>query len=253
MPWDPDCYHQFKQERSAPFDDLLALVEARPGLRAIDLGCGTGELTNKLAAHLPGSQVVGIDSSPEMLQRSRPFERAGLSFKHGRIEELDGQWDLIFSNAALQWVDDHPALFAQLVSRLQPGGQIAVQMPSNHRHLSHNLILETASEEPLRNMLSGWVRRSPVLETEAYAELLYQQGCSHVVVFEKVYPHMLADADALADWTSGTALVPYFERLDEVGRELFLQHYRAKLRLAWPATPVFYPFRRILFSARRPA
>src|SRR5215469_4577122 len=103
MPWNPERYHQFQRERAAPFEDALALVTRRDGLRVIDLGCGTGELTRRLADALPGSDVVGIDSSSEMLARAAPHARPGLRFEQGTIEELAGEWDLIFSNAALHW------------------------------------------------------------------------------------------------------------------------------------------------------
>jgi trans-aconitate 2-methyltransferase len=251
MPWDPERYHQFEKERTAPFEDLLKLVKVRSGLQVIDLGCGTGELTRRLAEYLPESQVLGVDASAEMLERARPLERPSLRFTAGRIEEISGAWDLVFSNAAIQWIEDHPWLVPRLLSLVKPGGQIAVQLPSNHDHPTHTLILETAAEEPFRSALGGWVRRSPVLKAEEYASLLYRNGAEELDVFEKVYPHVLADAAALADWTSGTALVPYFERLDEGLKEAFLARYRQRLEEAFPEKPVFYPFKRILFSGRR--
>lgn len=252
MPWDPDRYHQFQTERAAPFDDLLRLVNVRPGLEVIDLGCGSGELTRRLADHLPESSVLGLDSSVEMLQKTAPYARPSLRFARGRIEDAAGDWDLIFSNAAIQWVDDHPALIARLLAMLRPGGQLAVQMPSNHNHPTHQLILQVAQEEPFYSALGGWVRRSPVLPVDDYAGLLYRHGGRDLVLFEKVYPHILSDADALADWTSGTALVPYYERLEPGLKDRFMERYRSELRRRFPEKPVFYPFRRILFTASRP-
>jgi trans-aconitate 2-methyltransferase len=119
-------------------------------------------------------------------------------------------WDLIFSHAALHWVADHGTLIPRLLSLLAPGGQLAVQAPSNHGHPSQALILELAGEEPFRSALDGWRRVSPVLTIRQYAELLFAYGATDIVVFEKVYPHVLENADAVADWVSGTALVPYF-------------------------------------------
>jgi trans-aconitate 2-methyltransferase len=251
MPWDPERYHQFQKERSAPFNDLFQLVQVRPGLEVIDLGCGTGELTLQLAERLPGSQVLGIDSSPEMLERASQNKHPRLRFEQGLIQEASGEWDLVFSNAAIHWVEDHPALVPRLFSLVRPGGQLVVQIPSNHNHPTHRLILETAREDPFQGALGGWTRSIPVLAIEAYAELLYNQGCSDITVFEKVYPHLLENADALADWTSGTALVPYFERLEPEMRERFLERYRERLREHFPEIPVFYGFRRTLFAARR--
>jgi trans-aconitate 2-methyltransferase len=251
MPWNPERYNQFKAERSAPFEDLLQMIKIRPGLKAIDLGCGTGELTSRLAGLLPDSQVLGIDSSPDMLAKTQAFQGPNLDFKRRDIQEIEDGWDLIFSNAAIQWIGDHPALVPQLFSHLNPGGQLVVQLPSNHRHPAHRLIVETASEQPFERALKGWLRQSPVLPVEDYAELLFAAGGQDMVVFVKVYPHMLENSDAVADWSAGTALLPYMERLEAELREPFMQRYRQKLRQHWPGSPVFYGFRRILFTARR--
>lgn len=249
MPWNPDTYHKFQAERAAPFADLLSLVKVRDGLRVVDLGCGTGELTASLAEHLPNSQVVGLDNSPQMLERATQYARPSLRFELAPIEELDGQWDLIFSHAAIHWVEDHDTLIPRLLSHLRPGGQLTVQIPSNHKHATHRLIIEIAGEEPFKTVLGGWTRTIPVLGIEQYAELLYAHGGSEITVFEKVYPHLLADSDALADWTSGTALVPYFARLTEDMREQFMARYRQRLRDIYPTNPIFYGFRRTLFAA----
>jgi trans-aconitate 2-methyltransferase len=253
MPWDPEQYHKFQAERSAPFFDLLALVEIRPNLKVVDLGCGTGELTRRLAATLPESDVTGLDSSSKMLDAAQAASHSslGLRFEQGDQAQLTGKWDLIFSNAALHWSENHRELIPRLYERLKPWGQIAVQVPSNHNHISHQIYRETAEEEPFRTILNGFQRYAPVLSIDEYARLLFQCGAEGIMVFEKVYAHVLADSDAVVEWISGTALVPYFERLGEY-KEQFVDVLRVKMRAALPETPVFYPFRRTLFSARKP-
>lgn len=251
MPWNPDRYHKFQAERFAPFDDLMKLVECRENLHVIDLGCGTGELTRRLADALPNSDVIGIDSSAEMLARAASQARPGLRFAQLPIEEATGQYDLVFSHAAVQWVDDHRTLIPRLVSLVRSGGQIAVQMPSNHGHFAHLALGQTAAEEPFQQALNSWTRQSPVLTIEDYAELLYASGTENITVTEKVYPHVLDNADAVLEWMSGTALVPYLERLPEALVEPFTASFREKLRQHWPTSPVFYGFRRILFAATK--
>ena len=88
MPWDPKQYLKFQSERFAPFDDLFAMIDVRPGLRVIDLGCGTGELTARLAERLPDSDVLGADASAEMLAQSQPLARPGLRFEQRTIESI---------------------------------------------------------------------------------------------------------------------------------------------------------------------
>jgi trans-aconitate 2-methyltransferase len=252
MPWDPDRYHQFQTQRSAPFDDLLGLVKIRPHLKVVDLGCGTGELTRRLADALPESDVLGLDLSTEMLDRAAQYARAGLRFEHGDQANLSGSFDLIFSNAALQWSEDHPALLSHLYGCLAQGGQLAVQVPSNHTHISHLIIREVAGREPFRGALKGFMRQAPVLAIEEYAQILFDLNGRDIIVFEKVYPHVLENSDAVVDWISGTALVPYFERLDEVTRAQFTEAIRARMKAELPAQPIFYPFKRTLFSAVKP-
>jgi len=251
MPWNPEQYHQFQKDRFAPFEDLCALVKVHAQMSVIDLGCGTGELTRRLKERLPESDVVGIDSSEEMLRRAREHEGAGLRFERATIEEIAGAWDLVFSHAAIHWVENHQALIPRLLSLVRPGGRLAVQLPSNHTHPSHTLIEEIAAQEPFREALNSWTRTSPVLSINEYAELLYAHGGSQITVFEKVYPSLLENSDAIAEWTKGTTLVPYLERLPESLHESFMQRYRERLRALFPTSPVFYTFRRTLFAATR--
>ncbi|SNB46124.1 methyltransferase [Geobacter sp. DSM 9736] len=253
MAWNPEKYLEFEEERFAPFEDLVALIRVREGLSVIDLGCGTGELTRRLADRLPGSTVLGIDASAEMLQRASQWERPGLSFARQTVGETTGRWDLVFSHAVLHWIEDHPSLIPSLLDLLGPGGQLALQLPANHRHPSQTLIVETAQEEPFKTALSGWVRRSPVLEIDRYAEILHDAGAVDITVLEKVYPHLLPDSGAVADWTAGTTLIPYYERLPRDLHDPFMARYREKLGQVWATTPVFFTFRRIIMAATRAA
>ena len=251
MAWNPDEYRRFEAERAAPFDDLLALIDVRPGLRVLDLGCGDGALTRRLAAALPDSDVLGIDSSPAMLARANPGP--GLRFRLGTIEGMAGRYDLLFSHSALQWVPDHAALIPRLLDHVSPGGQLAAQFPSNHTQPPHRLLAAVAAEEPFRTALDGWTRSSPVLDVASYARLLFEGGAVAITACEKVYPLVLDDPDALLAWARGTALVPYLDRLPEAQREPFAARYRDKLAAAFPERPIFYPFTRILLAAKRPS
>ncbi len=250
MSWNPELYHKFQKERFAPFKDLMDLIVVRKGLRVLDLGCGTGELTEMVSEKLPESEVLGIDSSPEMLAKAIQKKRTGLNFELCPIEDLTDKWDLIFSNAAIQWVYNHQELIPRLVSLLKPGGQIAIQLPANHNHPTQQLIAETANEEPFKNALNSWQRQWSVLSIREYSELLYNSGAQDINVFEKIYIHVLDDVDAIIEWLSGTALIPYFERLPEELHDEFLYSYRKKLKDLYTKTPLLFTYQRIFFSAR---
>jgi trans-aconitate 2-methyltransferase len=253
--WDPTQYERFERERSAPFFDLLHLVEPSPGGRVVDLGCGTGELTRSLQERTGASATLGIDSSSAMLERSASFAGNGLSFELGDIAEWEPAepFDVVFSNAALHWVDDHPALFERLTSALAPGGQLAVQVPANHDHASHLVAERVASEEPFRAALDGYVRRSPVLEAPAYAELLHRLGYESQHVRLQVYLHVLPEPEAVVDWVKGTLLTDYKRRLPEDLYDQFLARYRELLIAELPdERPYPFTFKRILLRGKLP-
>jgi trans-aconitate 2-methyltransferase len=255
MAWNPDQYEKFRGERAAPFEDLVALAPWRPGLGIVDLGCGTGELTAKLRAFSPGSEIVGLDSSAAMLERARPLERPGLRFALGKVEEWQPEkpLDVIFSHAALQWIDDHATLFPRLARALAPGGVLLVQMPSNHNHVSHRVVRELASSEAWRGRLGGFARSSPVLAIDEYASLLHEAGLPRPTLIEKVYGHVLEDARGVLEWIKGTLLVPYLERLSPGDGAEFLEAVGRRLDEVCPGKPYFYPFRRTLIAAWRPS
>ena len=253
MAWNPNTYNKFKSERFEPFYDLLKLVHVRPELQVIDLGCGSGELTRKLADALPLSRILGIDSSQEMLNESGIFENERVNFSCITIEEqlkLDTKYDLIFSNAAIQWVDDHEALLSKIISCIKTGGQLLIQIPDQKQNISNKLLNELADQEPFKTILSGWKRTSPVLDIDAYAQILFENGSKSMTVYEKIYPLILQDSNALFDWVSGTALIPYLEKIGDENKQNFIDQYKALLQRNFNGSPVFYPFKRIIMEAR---
>ncbi|WP_222536438.1 methyltransferase domain-containing protein [Pedobacter polysacchareus] len=251
MAWNPGVYNKFKEERYAPFYDLLKLINKRENLKVIDLGCGTGELSLKLQQELPGSKILGIDASKEMLMEAATYENENLHFEQLDIKskiESGEQYDLIFSNAALQWLDQHEQLWPEIIKTLKPGGQLLVQIPSNHDHFTHQTLKKIARENPFKAALKGWERSTAVLDIGDYAQLLFKNGAKEMTIYEKVYPHILADANAIVEWTSGTAMIPYLEHLPEDLKLQFANEYKNRLQQQYPEKPVFYPFKRILMS-----
>lgn len=247
MEWNPQQYDKFRAAREQPFADVVALIRPVERPRIVDLGCGPGNLTKRLLDHFPAADVVGIDSSPAMLQKARELAAAGLAFVQLDIAAfaeggaLDGSFDVIFSNAALQWVPDHATLIGKLVARLSARGQIAVQLPSDEYNSTRKIFADVA----------GWRHEMATLDIAEYAQLLYAAGLADPNVFEKIYPHVLPDADAVLEWARGTALLPYLERLPPAQHGPYLEEVRRRLHARYPERPVFFPFRRIIFHARR--
>jgi trans-aconitate 2-methyltransferase len=254
--WDPDQYERFKAERARPFWDLVALVQPCVGGRIVDLGCGTGELTRELHRHLRASETLGIDNSPSMFERARPFAGDGVRFEQADIATWEPEpYDLVFSNAALHWLPDHRRLLARLTRALPGGGQLAVQVPANTDHPSHTAGMEVASESPFVEALAHDPPPDPatrVLAPEAYAELLDQLGFGEQHVRLQVYTHHLASSADVVEWAKGTHLTFFRARLSDELYERYVERYRLRLLdVIGDRQPYLYTFKRILIWGRR--
>jgi len=252
--WNPSQYAQFARERSQPFHDLLALVKRSENMRVIDLGCGSGELTRHLHEHLGASGTLGIDRSQRMLDGAAPHGDGRLRFQHADIAtyEPKEKFDLVFSNAALQWVPNPREILARLASWLTDTGQLAIQVPANDDHPTHVVARELATRSPYREALKDWTRQFFVLKPEEYATILNRLGLREQHVRLQVYGHLLPSREHEIEWVKGTLLTDFQRHLPAELFEQFLQEYRRELLPKLEDDrPHFYPFKRILFWARR--
>ncbi|KFF06487.1 methyltransferase domain-containing protein [Flavobacterium reichenbachii] len=250
MTWDPKKYNEFKKDRFKPFDDLTSHIINKPNLKIIDLGCGTGELTKKLSENFTDSVVLGIDNSAEMLAKTTSQEN--LKFKQLSIPDQldeDTKWDLIFSNAALQWIDNHYELFPKIISRINTKGQLAIQMPQQNENILNKILLNLVQEEPYSSYLNNWTRPSPVLTLDEYAKILFDNGGKDIVLYEKVYPLISDKKDTFFDFISGSALTVYQERLQENEFEELAAEFKKRIYFYFPAIPSIYAFKRLIIYA----
>lgn len=189
--WDPSTYLQFADERSRPFIDLLAHVGAQSPRRVVDLGCGPGQLTASLTDRWPDAEVLGLDSSPAMIERAWEHERPRLRFAVGDLREWrpDAPLDVLISNATLQWVPDHRALLPRLVDWLSPEGWLAFAVPGNFAEPSHQLLRELAAE-PAYAAATASVAFPASYDPEDYLADLARLGCG-VDAWETTYLHVL--------------------------------------------------------------
>jgi trans-aconitate 2-methyltransferase len=255
--WDPAQYGQFDRERSQPFYDLTALVERRPAMRVLDLGCGTGQLTAWLHRELEASATLGIDRSASMLEQAAAHAGDGVRFERATIEETialqpPGAFGLVFSNAALQWVWNHVELVPALAQLVGAGGQLAIQMPANGDHASHRIARELGRDARFAGPLDGFEREDTVWAPEWYAEQLHELGFEVQHVRMQVYGHILRSTRSVSGWVQGSLLTPYRERLEPQVYAAFLSEYEERLMATLgERSPYFYSFKRLLIWARR--
>ena len=253
MGWEPERYLQFADERLRPAQDLLAQVSLPAPARVVDLGCGPGNVTRLLASRWPQAQITGVDASAAMLERAR------LALPEARFELADiSSWtpteapDLIFSNAALHWLGEHPALFARLISLLAPGGMLAVQMPGTVDAPSHRLIRELAASPAWADVLAE-ARMGAVLGMPDYHRILAPH-CTQLALWESTYWQRLRGPAPVLDWLRGTTLLPYLAPLSAADQARLLAELAPKLADAYPpdaAGTTLFPFRRIFMVAGR--
>lgn len=256
MPWNPEVYNQFKNIRYKPFFDLMDMITSNGMKKAVDIGCGTGEQTKILSEKFENADFLGIDPSPQMLEKSKGFESNNFTIKQATVEEFiasnsNQQWDLIFSNAALQWSDNHPILFPQLISLLSHSGQFAVQMPMQNDNMLNKLLLELAQEKPYSDYLHGFKRETPMLSIDHYAQILFENGLQNLQVIQKVYPIIADNEQTLFDFISGSALIPYLERLEASQQKIFITEFKSRIRKEFKAFPAIYAFKRLLLYGNK--
>lgn len=253
MPWDPEIYNRYKDIRYKPFYDLLELIEEDGIEKGINLGCGTGEQTAIIAHRFKNAEILGIDSSAEMLAKSKEYENSRLKFKLEPIEQTltsNDKWDLVFSNAALQWMDNHQELFPRIVNLLKPKGQLAIQMPVQTENVLNKILLKLIQEEPYASQLNHFVRDSPVLTMDEYAQILFENDLTDIEIFQKVYPIIGENVDDFYDFIAGSAIIPYIELLKGEEKEEFINEFKKRIGEHYKKFPAIYAFKRILIYAR---
>ncbi len=233
--WDATLYLKYGDERTRPGRDLVAQVPLADPRLVYDLGCGPGNSTALLAERFPRAEIIGLDSSPDMLTQARRALPAA------RFEAADlATWrpqrraDLLFSNAVFQWVPNHRHVLAALMQALASGGCLAVQVPDNLAEPAQVLIRDIAEEGAWSKRLAGAEdARQTIAAPQAYYDLLRPFG-ARIDIWQTIYQHALADAPAIVEWMKATALRPYLALLDAAETQDFLAAYTERIAGAYP-------------------
>jgi len=252
-PWNPGNYLKFEAERTRPARDLCARIPlAAPG-RVLDLGCGPGNSTRVLRERWPQAEIVGVDSSPEMIAQARQScPNAAWVLADAAQYQPKAPCDVVFSNAVLQWLPDHERLIPRLLDLVAPGGCLAVQMPAKGGTLFRSSLQSVARRPGWREAMAGVDQIMKFLETEFYYDLLAPLA-GRVDLWETIYYHVLANHQGLVEWYEGTGMRPYLDRLpDPEARTAFKADVLAACRGDYPVAKdgkLLMPFQRLFFVA----
>lgn len=254
--WNPQQYLKFKKDRTQPAIDLAARLEYESPAKALDVGCGPGNSTAVLKARFPGAHVIGADYSENMVEtakRDNPeleFIRCDIS---ADIDGLPHDFDIVFSNACLQWVPDHPSLLPRLMELLKPGGLLAVQIPMNYQEPIHRIIESTVSQSPWMDLIP-YMRLFYTLSQEQYFDILSEIS-TDFTLWQTTYLHRMPSHQAIMDWYSSTGLRPYLDAaVNEEARDGFYQEVFRQVQEAYPVQEngeIIFRFPRFFFIAHK--
>ena len=261
LSWNPSQYLQYEDARLRPALDLLARIPLERPATIVDLGCGAGNVAQWLARRWPDAQIVGVDGDAAMLDKARQATAASLTFSW--IQSDLGTWraevapDLIYSNAALHWLDRHEELFPRLMRSMAPGGALAVQMPDNFRAPSHRLLYDVARSTRWRDAVGALVRPDPVHASGRYFDWL-EPHARAIDAWSTEYLQLLAarsDGEhPVVAWMKGSALVPMTAALDASSHGAFVDDYAKRIEEVYVRRSdgtVLFPFRRVFIVATR--
>jgi len=250
--WDSSQYLQFADERTRPCRELATRIALGTPRRIVDLGCGPGNSTAVLAQRWPEAVIEGVDNSPNMIataQKDYPAQK--WTTADIATWTAPAPCDLVFSNAALQWVGDHATVFPHLARQVAPGGALAVQVPANIEAPAHRLMRELAQSAAWRDhfprLPREWFVQEPAFYYDALAPLM-----DRLDLWTTEYIHVMENAQAIVEWYKGSGLRPFLDALPAADQPRFLADYGALIATEFPARSdgrVLFPFLRLFVIA----
>lgn len=253
--WSAAQYSKFKKERTIPAVDLANAINNENIKTVLDIGCGIGNSTAVLAKKFPNAEITGADNSDDMLASARK-ENPDIEFikldAENEIDSLKKRYDLVFSNACIQWIPNHRKLIKDLFSLLNDGGFLAVQIPQKSKHPVHNIIKSLAKSEKLKNKLHVERMYNNLTENEYYDIL--SELTDNFRIWETTYFHSMPSYESIAEWYKGTGLRPYLQQLSPEDQKDYLDDFIKCLKDTYPIQKngeIIFRFPRLFFTVQK--
>jgi trans-aconitate 2-methyltransferase len=250
--WDPEHYLKFRNERTQPSIDLVSRIsiDYTPE-HIVDIGCGPGNSSQVLLRRWPGVKLVGIDNSPAMIEKAgKDFPGQEWLLADAGSFETDIAFDVVFSNATIQWIPDHEELLAKFDRLLSPQGVLAVQVPLFHQMALGQIIHKVSLGERWKKATEECASLFTYHDTHFYYDLLAGK-MKTIDMWITDYIHVMPSHPAIIDWIRSTGLRPYLERITEGSdREDFEKEILQEIKKSYPQQKngnVLFPFKRLFF------
>lgn len=253
--WNSKEYLSFKNERTQPAFDLVNRIDIKAPQKIIDIGCGPGNSTAVLKQYFNNAEIIGIDSSEDMIDKAKS-EYNDLTFINSDIRDIfineKESYDVVFSNACIQWIPEHKALIKNMIELLKDNGYLAIQIPYNYDEPIHKIINEVTKSEKWKNLFDNH-RERYVLEISEYYDLLSEVS-SNFEMWQTIYFHKMKSYDNILEWYRGTGLRPYLEQLNEAQKIDFERDILIKIKQSYPMQKngeIMFKFPRLFFIAEK--
>ncbi len=253
--WSAAQYSKFKRERTIPAIDLANSLNCENVNSVLDIGCGIGNSTAVLANKFPHAEITGVDNSANMLETARK-ENPGIKFvkldAENEIGNIKNRYDIVFSNACIQWIPNHRKLLKELFSLLHNGGTLAVQIPQQSKHPVHNIMKSLSKSEKWNSKLHVERMYNNLSENEYYDVL--SELTDNFRIWETTYFHSMPSYASIIEWYKGTGLRPYLEQLSSDDQKDYLRDLMQCLKDTYPIQKngeIIFKFPRLFFIAHK--
>jgi trans-aconitate 2-methyltransferase len=257
MKWDAEKYDAVKAPQVDAGRELVSLARVREDEAILDLGCGTGMLTVELARLTSKGHVVGLDPSGEMLDKAKGASTGIKNVRYvqapAQVMSFSGEFDLVFSNSAIQWIKEQEDVMKRVHDSLKPGGRIAIQAPARNFCLEFSMYTaETIEQLGLERYYTAWTSPWRFPGKEQFEALLSDTGFDAVKVFNRDYRLKFIDTSAVLAWWASAGLRPYLEPLPEDDQHRFKAVFAERFERNRADHGIEFGFRRLFaFGERR--
>ena len=253
--WNPDLYLKFDKERIQPSIDLVSRIHIFNPARIIDIGCGPGNSTQILVQKWPDSVVIGVDNSPAMIEKARrDYPNQDWQILDAGKDKIEGNYDIVFSNATIQWIPDHVNLLKRFHDLLSENGLVAVQIPMFWDMPIGKAILNFAANSRWNSVAKEVIALFTIHDYHFYYDNLSELYHS-IDIWESNYIHILDSHFSILEMIRSTALRPFLDRLaDDTEKKDFEDMVLKEIIKDYPLQKngkVLFPFKRLFFTAKK--